>query len=173
MQASVSGEQAQAVDPLVRDLGGFLKFLLVRTGRDFYAFVEELELSVTQMRMLQFLSSAVEGASLKQIAEELELSLAAVSRAVDSLVRRGLVTRSENAQDRRLKTVRVTDEALELVDRAIALRIAGFEEFVSSLTPRERSRLAAAIAPIAAREDVAPMCVARPSPSPRKDSPDA
>jgi DNA-binding MarR family transcriptional regulator len=174
MQASISAEQADpATDPLARDLGGFLKFVLHRTGRDFYAFLEELDLTLTQMRMLQLLSGEVNEASLKQLADHLGLSLAAVSRAVDNLVRRGLATRSENAEDRRLKTVRITEQALELVDRAIALRIAGLEDFVSSLSDEERSTLAAALAPIVAREDIAARCTEPLSPAPRKDSTDA
>lgn len=173
MQTISPEQETGTSDPLARDLGGFLKFLLHRTGRDFYAFVGELELTVTQMRILQFLSGDVDDASLKQIAASLEMSMPAVSRAVDSLFRRGLVTRAENAADRRVKAIRITDDAVELVDRAIGMRIAGLEDFVSTLSDGQRTRLAAALAPIVEREDVAPMCTRLSSPAPRKDSSDA
>src|SRR5438874_978561 len=128
---------AGTTDPLVRDLGGFLKFLLHTTGRDFYAFIEELELTLTQMRILQLLSGHTEEASLKQIGEALHMSMPAASRAVDQLVKRGLVTRTENTVDRRSKAIRMTPEALELVGRAMGMRIAGLEEFVASLSDEE------------------------------------
>jgi DNA-binding MarR family transcriptional regulator len=162
-QPQASPEDAE----LVRGLSGFAKFILHSGGRDFYAAVGELELSISQIRTLQLLTRELEEASLKTLADAIGLSLPAVSRSVDALVHRGLVTRTENADDRRLKTVRATPEAHSLVDRLTDLRVAGLTDFVRTLTPRERQRLASALAPIVAREDIAPMCIAR------KDSTDA
>jgi DNA-binding MarR family transcriptional regulator len=89
----------------------------------------------------------------------------AVSRSVDSLVQRGLVTRTEDPKDRRHKAVRATDEARRLADRLIELRVAGITDFVRTLSAEQRRDLAAALTPIVAREEIAPMC------HPRKDTP--
>jgi DNA-binding MarR family transcriptional regulator len=172
MHATVSSAQPEAqLSPedaeLVRGLSGFAKFILHSGGRDFYAAVGELELSISQIRTLQLLTRELEGASLKALADAIGLSLPAVSRSVDALVQRGLVTRTENAGDRRLKTVRATPAAHSLVDRLMDMRVAGLTDFVRSLTPAERQKLASALAPIVAREDIAAMCIAR------KDSTDA
>jgi DNA-binding MarR family transcriptional regulator len=172
MHATVSSAQPEEqLSPedaeLVRHLGGFAKFILHSGGRDFYAAVGELELSISQIRMLQLLTRELEEASLKAVADAIGLSLPAVSRSVDALVQRGLVTRTENAGDRRHKTVRATPAARALVDRLMDLRVAGLTDFVRSLAPRERHKLASALAPIAAREDIARLCI------PRKDSTDA
>jgi DNA-binding MarR family transcriptional regulator len=160
---TVSSEDAQ----LVGALGGFMKFLMHRTGRDFYAVIGELDLSISQIRMLHILTFAHPEASVKQLADEIGLSMPAASRSVDALVQRGLVTRAENAEDRRLKTVRATDEARELVGRLNEMRGAGLADFVATLSPRERQKLAAALSPIVAREDIAPLCTA--APAARKD----
>jgi MarR family 2-MHQ and catechol resistance regulon transcriptional repressor len=93
----------------------------------------------------------------------------AISRSVDGLVQRGLVTRAENTEDRRMKTLQVTDAGRELLERLMELRFAGVEEFVGTLTPEERTNLADALDPIVSREDVAASSNA-PSLSPRKDS---
>jgi DNA-binding MarR family transcriptional regulator len=172
MHATVSSAQPEEqLSPedaeLVRHLGGFAKFILHSGGRDFYAAVGELELSISQIRMLQLLTRELEEASLKTLADSIGLSLPAVSRSVEALVQRRLVTRTENADDRRLKTVRATPAAHSLVDRLMDLRVAGLTGFVRSLTPGERENLASALAPIVAREDIAPMCM------PRQDSTDA
>src|SRR3954451_1929733 len=98
---------------LVRAVGGFAKFILQAGGRDFYRAVGELELSISQIRILQLLTGPVESASLKTIADEVGLSMPAVSRSVDGMVQRGLVTRTEDAKDRRHKAIRATDEARE------------------------------------------------------------
>jgi len=150
---------------LVRDLGGFAKFILHAGGGDFYRAVGELELSISQIRILHLLTGPTETASLKAIADEVGLSMPAVSRSVDSLVQRGLVTRTEDPKDRRHKAVRATDEARRLADRLIELRVAGITDFVRTLSAEQRRDLAAALTPIVAREEIAPMC------HPRKDTP--
>src|SRR3954465_3842002 len=91
---------------LVRSIGGFAKFILQAGGRDFYRAVGELELSISQIRILHLLTGPMESASLKTIADEVGLSMPAVSRSVDGLVQRGLVTRTEDPKDRRHKAVR-------------------------------------------------------------------
>lgn len=145
-------------DAFVRDLGGFLKYLLAYGQGGFYEAVAELDLSLTQIRMLHLLCRDTDEASLKWLADETGNSMPTVSRAVDGLVQRKLVTRVENPEDRRAKTIRATDAARELAGRLIDLRLAGLEEFAKSLSKEERDALADALKPIVAREDVAPMC---------------
>jgi DNA-binding MarR family transcriptional regulator len=149
--ATIACVQATAETDLVRDLGAFAKFLLHAGGRDFYAAVGELDLSISQIRILHLLAREMDDASLKALADAIGLSLPAVSRSIDALLHRGLVTREENAQDRRLKTVRATGEARELVDHLMELRLAGIAEFVSTLSDEERADLADALSPIVAR----------------------
>ena len=173
VQATVTTPQTsrEAADAqLTEHLYGLLKFLLHGHGGDYVRAVGELELSLTQLRALHVLAYGVEQISLKDLADRLGLSLPAVSRSVEGLVQRGLVTRAENAEDRRMKTVRATPEAPALLDRLNEMRLAGIERFVATLTPRERTRLAAALAPIAGREEIASRCAAPGKPSRRKDS---
>jgi DNA-binding MarR family transcriptional regulator len=146
---------------LVRSLGGFAKFMLHAGGRDFYRAVGELELSISQIRMLHLLTGSLAEASLKELSDEIGLSMPAVSRSVDALVQRGLVTRTESTTDRRHKAVRATDEANRLTERLIELRVAGISDFVASLSSEERAALTQALSPIVAREDIALMCVSR------------
>jgi DNA-binding MarR family transcriptional regulator len=167
MHATIPSAQVGETHDLVRSLGGFAKFLLHAGGRDFYREVGELDLSLSQIRALHLLTGPLEEASLKTLADEIGLSLPATSRSVDALVHRGLVTRTENADDRRLKAVRATEEARALVNKLIELRVAGISDFVGTLSEQERADLAHALSPIVAREDIAPMCSAA---MPRKES---
>lgn len=50
----------------------------------------------------------------EQLAEQLDVSTPAVSRALDSLEAKGLVTRQQAAEDRRVHKVRLTREAREI-----------------------------------------------------------
>jgi DNA-binding MarR family transcriptional regulator len=158
MHATVEQREAADLD-LVRSIGGFAKFILHAGGRDFYRAVGELELSISQIRILHLLTGPMETASLKAIADEVGLSMPAVSRSVDGLVQRGLVTRTEGVTDRRQKAVRATDQAREEAGRLVELRIAGITDFVKTLTAEERRDLSEALAPIVAREDIAPLCI--------------
>lgn len=118
--------------------------------------IDELGLSLTQLKALQHLSVHEPAEmSLKQLGDSLELSMPAISRAVDGLVHRGLVTRTEDETDRRSKRVRPTKEAEQLVARLIDIRFSQLGDFVDTLTPRERSKLAAAFAVLAEREEIA------------------
>jgi hypothetical protein len=59
-----------------------------------------------------------------------------------------------------MKQVRATAAAPEVLERLTELRLAGIEQFVSTLSPPERSKLAAALALIAEREEIASRCAA-------------
>jgi MarR family transcriptional regulator, transcriptional regulator for hemolysin len=50
----------------------------------------------------------------EQLAEELDISKPAVSRALDSLEIKGFVTRQQDPNDRRVHRVRLTDQAREI-----------------------------------------------------------
>jgi DNA-binding MarR family transcriptional regulator len=151
LPATIARMQVTADTDLVRDIGAFAKFILHAGGRDFYAAVGELDLSISQIRILHLLTREMENASLGALADAIGLSLPAVSRSIDGLVHRGLATREENADDRRLKTVRATGEAHDLVDRLMELRLAGIAEFVSTLSDEEREHLSKALSPVVAR----------------------
>jgi DNA-binding MarR family transcriptional regulator len=125
--------------------------------------VDELGISLTQLKTLQALSTEGRELSLKAIGDHLGLSLPAVSRAVDGLVQRELVTRTEDPSDRRSKLVAVTPGGRAVVDEVIALRIADLETFVESLSHRERTQLEKAASTIVAARGLASHH------SPRKD----
>src|SRR5205814_8919011 len=106
MQATPGTPEPSADARLADHLYGLLKFLLHGHGGDYVRAVGELELSLTQLRALHVLAYDVEQTSLKELADRLGLSLPAVSRSIDGLVQRGLVTRSEDVADRRMQPVR-------------------------------------------------------------------
>lgn len=116
--------------------------------------VDELGVSLSQMKALGVIESHGE-LSLKAVGEALGLSLPAVSRSVESLVQRGLVTREECPEDRRSKLVRATPEGSAKIREIGALRIAGLRSFVDSLTQEEIDVLAPALELLAQRPEIA------------------
>jgi DNA-binding MarR family transcriptional regulator len=154
--AAAGAAAAEAVDPkLTEDLATFVKYLMHAHGEDFFKAVGELDLSFSQVRILGVLARETERASVNQLAERLGLSLPAVSRSVEGLVKRGYVTRAEDADDRRVKQIAATGDGRALLARLVELRVAGAAEFLSTLSPKERTKLASALEPIVARDEVA------------------
>jgi DNA-binding MarR family transcriptional regulator len=150
VQASVSSQQAPT-DTLATDLLALLKHLLHDSSSEVFATVERLGLSFTQVKALGVLRDAEAPLTVKALSDELGLSLPAVSRAVESLVRREEVRRDEHPGDRRCKLVALTPRGRRTYDQLSALRAAGVRRFVDGLEPAEREALAAALRPVVER----------------------
>jgi DNA-binding MarR family transcriptional regulator len=132
-----------------------MNHLLTVTGRAFFQAVDDLGLSFSQIKLVGLLGDAAEPVSLGALSDKLGLSLPAVSRAVDGLVKRGFVKREEDPLDRRSKRVRLTASGRRSWERFTAVRLAGLRDFVEGLEPAEREALAQGLEPIGRREEIA------------------
>jgi DNA-binding MarR family transcriptional regulator len=126
-------------------------------GRDLINLSHEFDLSFSQMKALHYMHEETD-LSVKALGERLGLSIAAMSRAADGLVQRDLMDRTEDPSDRRMKRLRLTEQGRELVMKMRELRMAGFEQFVATLSPKERTQLVKALEPILARDEVVAFC---------------
>jgi DNA-binding MarR family transcriptional regulator len=79
--------------------------------------------------------------SVKELAEELSMSLPNASRTIDGLLQRGLVERREDEHDRRVKRVGPSPAARELIDRVDTARLQGLEVWAAELSPVQRQTL--------------------------------
>jgi DNA-binding MarR family transcriptional regulator len=120
--------------------------------------IEESGLSMTQCKAvleLGGLGKEREARHVSDLAEALGVSVPSMSRAVDGLVKKRLATRVEDAEDRRVKRVAITDRGKQLVDTLLVVRQAGIEAFAASLTPAQRRKLDAAVDALMDRNDIA------------------
>jgi DNA-binding MarR family transcriptional regulator len=168
VQLSAPSKAAHSAEPaeLARGLAGFMRFFTHASDGDFLRQADELDLSLTQLKLLSHLyelPEPVEGSepkllSVKDVAEELGISLPAASRAIDPLVKRRLVARHEDALDRRVKRVRLTARGESAVGRLLATRIAAAEAMLTGFTESERRKLAAALGDILSRPEIKRYC---------------
>ena len=156
MQSTTSSTQGLAADiaGLVESVGAFLGYAQKSSGQDFFRLVGELEVSLSQLKLLMVLERDGEQ-HLGDLAEMLVLSLPAASRAVDGLHRRDMVVRREDDEDRRQKRVAITKTGSDVVAGLSEARLAGIKQFIETLTTQEQEDLARALAPIVARSEVA------------------
>jgi DNA-binding MarR family transcriptional regulator len=150
----VSSKPRSNSSGLARDLLAVMLYIQKHSGNDFYVLVEELDLTLTQLKALHALDLAAEEASVKELGEALGLSLPAASRTVEGLLRRGYLERREDDRDRRVKRVRLTPTGRDAVERLNRARLAGLESFASTLTEAQRTRLSGAIASLLERDEI-------------------
>jgi DNA-binding MarR family transcriptional regulator len=120
--------------------------------------IEESGLSMTQCKALLELGGIGETADPRQVSELAEtfgVSVPSMSRAVDALVKKKLVTRLEDPEDRRVRRVAITAKGKQFVDTLLVVRQAGLEAFAESLSAAQRRKLDAAIDSLMDREDIA------------------
>jgi len=116
--------------------------------------VDELDLTLSQVRAIHTLAcSDPEPLSGGRIAERLGISPAATSRALDGLVNKGILVRTESAEDRRVRLCAITPDGRAAAERLAALKRAQLERFVAGLEPGQREALSAALDEIATGED--------------------
>jgi DNA-binding MarR family transcriptional regulator len=139
-------EETSKPGDLAADLYALVVYLHKNCNSDLFEAVGTLELSLTQIKLLHHLDDASSELTLKEAAESVHVSLPAASRMVDDLVRRGFVVRNEDAEDRRMKRVRLTDDGRAVIRRLNAARLSGFESFAQTLNPTEHEQLAQALA---------------------------
>lgn len=145
---------------LARDLVALAIHVFKESSHEYYALVDELDLSLTQIRTLGVLEHRDLQPSVKQLAELIGLSLPATSRNVDGLLRRGMLERQEDGRDRRVKRLCLTAEGRESARRIDAARLAGMQRFTETLTEQQRSRLSGALASLMLRPEI---CSCRPA----------
>jgi DNA-binding MarR family transcriptional regulator len=149
--ASVAAESAEA---LAQDLYALVVHTHKNCNTDLFAAVGELELTLTQIKLLHHLDDATTPITLKDAAEQVHVSLPAASRTVDDLVRRGFATRDEDAEDRRMKRVAITSSGRAVIRRLNAARLNGLQQFIETLTDTEREALSGALSQLLKRTEI-------------------
>jgi DNA-binding MarR family transcriptional regulator len=140
---------------LAGDLYALVVYLHKNCTADLFEAMGELEVTMSQIKLMQKLEHAQGELTLKQAAELVPLSLPAASRTVDDLVRRGMVERHEDAEDRRMKRVSLTEKGRAIIRQLNEARLSGLEQFATTLKDDERQALVGALAKLLRRPDVA------------------
>jgi DNA-binding MarR family transcriptional regulator len=95
-----------------------LEYVLARVIQDFMQFMHGTGLSRPQIHAVLHIFHAGE-CRISEIAALTDASPAAASQLVQRLVQRGLVQRTEDPLNRRIKKLRLTDKGLTLIHQAV------------------------------------------------------
>lgn len=105
--------------------------------------VEQFDMTVGQFQVLRRIRKGVD--TVSSLAEANRTSRPAVSKAVEALVQKGLVTRLPDARDRRQVRLTLTDEGNRLLNAIYDQAEAWLSERFHSLTDAERADLRSAM----------------------------
>ncbi len=142
------------LDPVAARLAVVMISLMKGSQNEVMHITSEFDLSLTQLRTLFTLDHADEDLAVNQIAVALGVSMPATTRAIDALHRTGLVSRREDAADRRIKRIALTETGTAAITRIAEARVATVQNLVAALSDDERTTLdeaATAINAIVAR----------------------
>ena len=134
------------MDPLAVALIMAIVPLIKDSQTEVMTVTAEFDLTMSQLRMLFVLDKARADLAVNEVADQVALSMAAAGRAVDGLVRGGLLSRREDPIDRRIKRIGLTDAGKRAIEQIGAARRHSVERFVGALNKTERAALAAAVA---------------------------
>jgi DNA-binding MarR family transcriptional regulator len=109
-----------------------------RSGRDFKRFMDETDLSFSQISVLMRLKHGG-NSGVSEIGDQLGVTNAAASQAVDRLVHMGLIERSEDPEDRRAKRLALTPKGNTLIEKGTEIRSKWVEGLTDALTPEQQS----------------------------------
>lgn len=115
-----------------------------RSMREFRRFMDETGLSFSQINILMRL---VHGGSagISEIGDQLGVTNAAASQAVDRLVHLGLIERTEDPEDRRAKRLALTQKGRTLIERGVKARSKWIEGLTDALTPEQQNMIISAL----------------------------
>ena len=83
-----------------------------------------------------------EHCGISDLSEHLETSNAAVSQLVDKLVQSGMLTRTEDPNDRRAKKVELTHEGRAFIEESMEVRYLWVDHLADALSADEASKVA-------------------------------
>jgi DNA-binding MarR family transcriptional regulator len=120
--------------------------------------VQNFEISVEQFHILRHIRKGITSAS--ELAEIRQISRPAISQAVDLLVEKGLISRQQDADDRRYIHLALTPNGDDLLNQIFKANRAWMSEKFASLSPDEMSQINDALAILkTALEDSVPASI--------------
>jgi DNA-binding MarR family transcriptional regulator len=139
----VQGDMAKVSD-LESHLGFWLRYVSNHVSQAFATKLLKSDVTVAEWVILREMYGR-EAVASSALAEFAGLSRGAVSKLVDRLLHKKLLTRVERDDDRRFQSIELTDAGRQLVPRLAALADVNDVEFFSSLSTGERAALLATL----------------------------
>ena len=122
----------------------WMEAVTTRSMRDWARYVKSTGLSMPQFRLLMELYYR-NSCGVSQISDEMSITHAAASQLVDKLVQSGLLERTEDPNDRRVRNVALSEVGRTFVKNGIEQRYLWINDLAENLNGEERRTIARAL----------------------------
>ena len=135
-------------------IGGWLRSVSNKASHSFTRKLERSGVTVAEWVILRMMHECGPTVSPSQIAQKTGLTRGAVSKLVERVTKKDLVTRVVSNTDRRYQEIKLTPKAKRLVPKLTKLAQENDEEFFSCLTPSEQKTLVRLLKKVAKENQV-------------------
>jgi DNA-binding MarR family transcriptional regulator len=133
----------QDADLFTITLRKWISVFMHRSMQNFISFAKENGLSMSQVGALFHIFRG--NSSVSEVGDGLGVTNAAASQLLERLVKLGLITRTENPNDRRVKQIVLTEKGQEFIQGSIAVRHGWMDYLSASLTDMEKVQIVEAL----------------------------
>ncbi len=131
-------------NPMNTALQNWIEVFMKNSMKNLILYCKENGLSMSQMGSLNHIFH--KGSSgVSDIGDELGVSSAAASQMLERMVQEGLILRSEDPLDRRLKRIVLTPKGQQVMQDSVRARQKWLDALVTVMTPAEQEQVTAAI----------------------------
>jgi DNA-binding MarR family transcriptional regulator len=134
----------QQADPFVATLQKWIGVSMQRSMRDFMGYARESGLSMSQLGAL-FQIRRRGSSGVTDLGDDLGVTSSAASQMLERLVQQGLILRSEDPSDRRVKQIALTDKGILVLQESIRARQGWLSDLADALSDAEKEAIIAAL----------------------------
>lgn len=131
-------------DPFVATLKEWMEASMRYSMRNFIRYARESGFSMSNLGAI-FHIHRIGSCGVTEIGEHLGVTSAAASQMLERLVQQGLVLRTEDPNDRRVKRIVLTDKGQRILDEGIRARQSWLDDLAGTLSDSEKESITSAL----------------------------
>jgi DNA-binding MarR family transcriptional regulator len=131
-------------DPFISTFHIWMELFMHRSMRSYMHYAREKGLSRSMIGTLFHLSHK-DHSGVTDLSEHLGVSSAAASQMLERLVDEGMIQRSEDPDDRRMKMITLTEEGSRVIKESVSARLGWLEELAVKFTEEEKKQITSAM----------------------------
>lgn len=127
-------------DPFIAKMHQWIEISMRRSMRNFLRYARDSGLSMSQFGVLFHLSRK-RSCGVTDLGDHLGVTSAAASQLLERLVQQGLILRSENPHDRRVKQIVLTEKGWQVLEEGIRARQDWLTDLADNLSTPEKEQV--------------------------------
>jgi len=132
------------LDPFISTFHDWMELFMHRSMRGYMHYAREKGLSRSMIGTLFHLSNR-DHAGVTDLGEHLGVSSPAASQMLERLVDEGLIQRSEDPDDRRMKKITLTEKGARVMKESVSALLDWLEQLAENLSEEEKRQITSAM----------------------------